>query len=180
LLEGKNVNLRVMEKEDLPLYAEWDNNPEFYGELFAPVQRSRAEIEKSFSEPGLFEGKRFIIEKKDGTKIGWIVHFSMLHPMGKFLEIGYALAPNERGKGYCTEAAKIMVDYLFLSKEIACVQAIIDVRNTASQKVLENAGFQKEGTIRKRFSIRGEWRDGILYSILREEWKEPKILTKVA
>ena len=71
-----------------------------------------------------------------------------------------------------------MVDYLFLSKEIACIQAITDVRNTASQKVLENAGFQKEGTIRKRFSIRGEWRDGYLYSVLREEWKEPKILTR--
>jgi RimJ/RimL family protein N-acetyltransferase len=180
LLEGKNVNLRVMEKEDLPLFTEWFNNPEFNGELFAPVQRSRAEIEKSYSEPSPFEGKRFIIEKKDGTKIGWIVHFNMLHPMGKFLEIGYALAPNERGKGYCTEAAKIMVDYLFLAKEIACIQAITDVRNTASQKVLENAGFQKEGTIRKRFSIRGEWRDGYLYSILREEWKEPKILTKTA
>jgi ribosomal-protein-alanine N-acetyltransferase len=71
-----------------------------------------------------------------------------------------------------------MVDYLFLSKEVACIQAIIDERNTASKKVLEHAGFQKEGTIRKRFSIRGEWRDGVVYSILREEWKEPRILTK--
>lgn len=179
LLEGKNVNLRVMEKEDLPLYAEWANNPEFMGELFSPVQRSRAEIEKML-KPNPFESKGFIIEKKDGTKIGYTVHFNMLHPMGKFLEIGYGLAPNERGKGYCTEAAKIMVDYLFLSKEIACIQAITDVRNTASQKVLEKAGFQKEGTIRKRFSIRGEWRDGYLYSVLREEWKEPKLLTKTA
>jgi ribosomal-protein-alanine N-acetyltransferase len=167
-----------MEKEDLPLFSEWFNSPEFNGELFAPVQRSRVDIEKSYSEPSPFEGKRFIIEKKDGAKIGWIVHFNMLHPMGKFLEIGYALAPSERGEGYCTEAAKIMVDYLFLVKDIPCIQATADVRNTASQKVLENAGFQKEGTIRKRFSIRGEWIDAYIYSILREEWKEPKILTR--
>ena len=178
MLEGKSVNLTIMEKEDLPLFAEWFNNPEFNGELFAPVQRSKAEIEKSYSEPSPFEGKRFIIEKKDGTKIGWIAHFNMLHPMGRFLEIGYALAPSERGKGYCTEAAKIMVDYLFLAKDIPCIQATADLRNTASQKVLVNAGFQKEGTIRKRFSIRGEWIDAYIYSILREEWKEPKILTK--
>jgi RimJ/RimL family protein N-acetyltransferase len=98
--------------------------------------------------------------------------------MGKLLEIGYVLVPDERGKGYCTEAVMIMVDYLFLTKEMLCIQAITDTRNIASQKVLEKAGFTKEGTIRKRFFSRGEWRDGYLYSILRKQWKEPKILTK--
>jgi ribosomal-protein-alanine N-acetyltransferase len=48
----------------------------------------------------------------------------------------------------------------------------------ASQKVLEKNGFKKEGTIRKEEFVRGEWRDKYLYSILREEWKEPRILTK--
>jgi len=43
---------------------------------------------------------------------------------------------------------------------------------------LEKVGFAKEGTIRKFFFMRGEWRDAYLYGILREEWKEPKILTK--
>jgi len=71
-----------------------------------------------------------------------------------------------------------MVDYLFLSKDIVCVQAHIDPKNKASQKVAEKAGFKKEGTIRKCFFSKGEWRDMLLCSILREEWKEPKILTK--
>ena len=43
MLEGKNVNLRIREKEDLPLIAEWVNNPEFWGEFFhlyrGPEQR---------------------------------------------------------------------------------------------------------------------------------------------
>jgi RimJ/RimL family protein N-acetyltransferase len=34
--------------------------------------------------------------------------------------------------------------------------------------------------MRKRSFIRGEWTDITLYSILREEWKKPKILTKTA
>jgi RimJ/RimL family protein N-acetyltransferase len=71
-----------------------------------------------------------------------------------------------------------MVDFLFLSKEIVRIQAQTDPRNVASQKVLEKVGFTKEGTARKFFFMRGEWRDAYLYSILREEWKEPKILTK--
>ena len=34
MLEGKRVNLRVMEKEDVPLLVEWYNNLEFQGEIF--------------------------------------------------------------------------------------------------------------------------------------------------
>jgi len=86
--------------------------------------------------------------------------------------------PSERSRGYCTEAVNIMVDYLFLSKDIVRVQAHTDVRNAGSQKVLERTGFSKEGTLRKSSFIRGEWRDNFVYSILREEWKEPRILTK--
>jgi len=179
LLEGKNVNLRVVEKEDVPLLVDWWSNPEFWGEYFSPIQRTKAEMEKFF-ESNPLEYRQFIIEKKDGTKIGGIAHFNVLAPYGKTLEMGYALLPSERGKGYCTEAAQIMVDYLFLSKDIACIQATTDVGNIASQKVLEKAGFQKEGKMRKRFFSNGEWRDTVVFSILREEWKEPRILTKVA
>jgi RimJ/RimL family protein N-acetyltransferase len=71
-----------------------------------------------------------------------------------------------------------MVDYLFLSKDVMRVQACTDARNVASQRVLEKAGFKKEGTLRKFLFIRGEFRDACVYSIIREEWKEPRILTK--
>jgi len=94
----------------------------------------------------------------------------------KDIEIGYGLIPSERRKGYCTEAVKMMIDYLFLSKNIVRIYALTNVRNIASQKVLEKAGFKKEGVIRKSLFIRGEWIDRYLYSILREEWIEPKIL----
>jgi ribosomal-protein-alanine N-acetyltransferase len=176
LLEGKNVNLRIMEKEDLPLFAEWFNKPEVFGEYNPLRQMSRTDAEKLLENPN--ELKPFIIEKKDGSKIGFIAHFYVLHVAGKQLEIGYSLVPSERGKGCCTEAVKIMVDHLFLSKDIGRIQAQTDPRNVASQKVLEKVGFKKEGTLRKNFFTRGEWRDAYVYSILREEWKEPKILTR--
>ena len=176
LLEGKNVNLRIMEKEDVPLFTEWVNKPEVFGEYNPLHQMSKTEAEKVFENP--HEEKSFIIEKKDGSKIGFIAHFYVLHVAGRQLEIGYSLVPSERGKGYCTEATQLMVDYLFLSKDTMRIQAQTDPRNVASHKVLEKVGFKKEGTLRKSFFMRGEWRDAYIYSILREEWKEPKILTK--
>jgi aminoglycoside 6'-N-acetyltransferase len=176
LLEGKNVNLRVIEKEDVPLLVDWWSDPEF-GEYFSPTQVTKAGMEK-FLENTVFETKGFIIEKKDGSKIGWIMHFNFLNTYMSMLEIAYGLVPSERGKGYCTEAAQLMVDYLFLSKDIFRIVATTHIKNVISQKVLEKVGFKREGTLRKASLIRGEWRHMILYSILREEWKEPKILTR--
>ena len=174
------MNLRVMEKEDLPLLAEWFNNPEVVGEYQGLRQFSKSEFEKTFGTEDKHEMKDFFIEKKDGTKIGIITHFYVLHPVGstRLLEIGYTMLPNERRKGYCSEATNIMVDYLFLSKDTMRIQATTDARNLASQKLLEKADFKKEGPMRKCAFVRGEWRDFYLYSILREEWKEPRILTK--
>ena len=177
LLEGKNVNLKIVEKEDLPFLSEWFNNPEVFGEYNTLMQVSKTEMEKNYGEKK-FEETDFFIEGKDGRRIGGMWHFNVIHPAGNQLEIGYFMVPTERGKGYCTEATNIMVDYLFLSKNIGRIQAQTDMRNLGSQKVLEKAGFKIEGTVRKAFFLRGQFRDSILYSILREEWKETKILAK--
>ena len=173
MLEGKNVNLRIVEKKDLQLVVEWFNDPRHYGEYLAIQQKSITELEKRYDARSPEENS-FLILKKAGDIIGSIMHF----PVGDLMEIGYGIVTKERRKGYCTEAVKIMVDYLFLSKKIIRIQAHTDIRNRASERVLEKSGFKKEGIIRKLSFIRGKWRDIALYSILREEWKEPKILAK--
>lgn len=172
VLEGKTVNLKIMEKEDLPILLEWDNNPGVLGEYEQIRQETKAELEKTYDN--LKDAQWFFVQKKNGTKIGYAAHYLVAGET----EVGYLIVPNERRKGYVTEAIKLIVDYLFLSKEIVRVQARADPENTASWKALENAGFKREGIMRKTFFCRGKWRDDCIYSILREEWKEPKILTK--
>jgi RimJ/RimL family protein N-acetyltransferase len=173
VLEGKTVNLRVVEKEDLLFLKEWRNNLEFTGQFQSVSQETMKDLEKQYGD--LVDEKWFFIEKKDGTKIGTMSH----KPVFKIQEIGSALLPSERRKGYCSEAVMIMVDYLFLSKDIPRIQAHTDARNVPAQKVLEKAGFKKEGTFRKEYFVRGEWRDSCIFAILREDWKEPKILTRI-
>jgi RimJ/RimL family protein N-acetyltransferase len=175
MFEGKNVNLRIVEKEDLSFYVKWVNDPSFFGEYNPLEQAAKVEMEKEY-DTAPSERKRFFVEKKDGTKIGVVGVF----PVGDLWEIGFALILSERGKGYGTEAVTIFVDYLFLSRDLVRIQATTDLRNIASQRILEKVGFKKEGIIRKSMFIRGEWRDLQLYSILREEWKEPKTLTNTA
>ena len=171
MLEGKNVNLTVVEKEDLQFFKEWLNDPKFTGECES--QETVADLEKSYSRLG---SQWFFIQKKNGTKIGWAAKYLE----GALITIGYGVVPEQRGKGYATEAAAILVDYLFLTKDTVRIQADTSTENLASQRVLEKIGFQKEGIIRKHYFSSGKWRDSHLYSILRKEWKEPRILAKTA
>jgi len=173
LLEGKNVNLRLVEKEDLPLLAEWSNDSEYLGEFVSLPQQSKSEWEERYNNLSP-DTKWFFIERKDGTKIGTMFHW----PVGGMLEISCVLAPNERGRGYGLEATLLMVDYLFLSKGVVRIQAHTDAKNVISQKVLQRAGFKKEGIVRRSVFSNGEWRDRSLYSIVREEWKVQKALTR--
>lgn len=171
MLEGNLVNLRILEKEDLPLIAEWGNDLEFGGEFEPLEQSSLSQVVKWYENLPHWE-KWFIIEKKDGTKIGQIVQT----PSGPHVSIGFRILPGERNKGYCTEAVRIMVDFLFLSRNIVRIESGANPENGASLKVLEKAGFKREGIARKKVFARGKWLDEVMYSILREEWKEPKIL----
>jgi len=137
-------------------------------------QMTKAEAEKRFEDTS--KKATFIIQKKDGASIGLIVYFGQ---SSGSTTIGYAIEPSEHGKGYGTEALQLIVDYLFLATEIHRVQANTDPENKVSQRVLEKVGFKKEGVSRKSSFVRGQWRDEHHYSILREEWKEPKVLTKL-
>jgi RimJ/RimL family protein N-acetyltransferase len=176
LLEGERINLKVLEKDDLPILVDWFNQPEVFGEYNPLHQMTIEEAGKMFSSP--LEMKPFVVEDKAGKKVGFIAYFYVLHPACRSLEVGYSLIPSERGKGYGTEALKMMVDFVFLTKDANRIQAQTDSRNLASQKILEKVGFKKEGALRKSIFIRGEWRDSWIYSVLREEWKNPRILKK--
>jgi RimJ/RimL family protein N-acetyltransferase len=183
LLEGKTVNLRVWERDDNDFAVECINDLDFWTE-YNPIgeQISKSEMTKRFDNPSnlkiLTEWTDFIIRKKDGTRIGIFTH--LVNQPSRTMEIGCFLVPSERGKGYGAEATQLMVDYLFLSKNIVRIQADTNVGNKTAQRTLEKVGFRIEGTIRKHRLVRGVWTDYYLLSILREEWKEPKILTKTA
>jgi RimJ/RimL family protein N-acetyltransferase len=174
LLEGKKVCLKLVDKEDLGFFLDFWNNIAFYGN-FEPIaeQMSKAEAEKYLSDTA--KRSCFLIQKKTGKEIGLMVHFG---EKSGSVTVGYAIMPSEQSKGYGTEALQLMVDYLFHSKQVNRIKANTDPENLASQRLLEKSGFKHEATTRKSSFVRGEWRDEYRYSMLREEWKESRLLTK--
>ncbi|KAH7842207.1 hypothetical protein Vadar_002667 [Vaccinium darrowii] len=85
-------------------------------------------------------------------------------------EIGYALASKYWGKGIVTRAVKIVVSTIFLEwTHLERLEALVDVENLGSQRVLEKSGFHKEGVLRKYVFIKGRSRDMVIFRHLRTD-----------
>ena len=72
-------------------------------------------------------------------------------------EIGYALGSKYWGKGIVTSVVKMVVSTIFGEwPNLERLEALVEVENLASQRVLEKSGFQKEGVLRKYEFFKGK------------------------
>jgi RimJ/RimL family protein N-acetyltransferase len=105
--------------------------------------------------------------KPDGSVIGSVsLSINKNHQRG---ELGYMVAKEHWNRGYCTEAAKAMMNYGFSTLSLSRIQTGHFPRNPASGRVMQKLGMTREGLLRQYVSNRGTREDIIMYSILRPE-----------
>jgi len=85
--------------------------------------------------------------------------------------IGVGLVPEFRGRGYGSQAQRLLVRYLFAHTPVNRVEATTEITNVAEQRALEKAGFSREGILRGSTFRQGRYRDKVMYSVLRDEVK---------
>jgi ribosomal-protein-alanine N-acetyltransferase len=108
--------------------------------------------------------------KDDGRMLGVCGCFWVAEPH-RTMELGYWVAEPYWGRGIATEASRAVVDWTFLHFEPMRLQGRVIVGNTASERVLEKLGFQREGTLRSSLLRRGNFEDVIMFSLLKSEWR---------
>ena len=84
-------------------------------------------------------------------------------------EVGYWVKREARGRGVATRALGLIARWALAEKGLARVQLRADVANEASHRVAEKAGFVREGVLRSSLVHRGERRDVVMYSLVRED-----------
>ena len=85
-------------------------------------------------------------------------------------DVGYALAAEYWGRGIATRAVKMAICEGFREfPSLARMQALVEVGNKASQRVLEKLGFNKEGILRKYTFNKGVVRDVVMYGLLSSD-----------
>jgi RimJ/RimL family protein N-acetyltransferase len=83
--------------------------------------------------------------------------------------IGIAMLSEARGRGYGTQAQRLLARYLFAHTTAHRIEAATETGNVAEQRALEKAGFSREGVSRGIGWRAGAWRDGVTYSLLRTD-----------
>ncbi|XWS13667.1 hypothetical protein CRYUN_Cryun36dG0057900 [Craigia yunnanensis] len=82
-------------------------------------------------------------------------------------ELGYVLASKYWGKGIATKAVKMVAKTIFADwPHLERLEALVDVENVGSQRVLQKAGFQREGVLRKYIIQKGRTRNVVIFSLL--------------
>jgi RimJ/RimL family protein N-acetyltransferase len=89
-------------------------------------------------------------------------------------EIGWAIHPDEWGKGYATEAAQHVMDWGFRELNIHRIVAFCHASNSASVRVMEKLSMHQDGILRETRWLHGEWWNEYVYAILEKEWKNNK------
>jgi len=110
-----------------------------------------------------------IILRQSGKLIGTI-GFMELRPDNASADIGYSLHKDYWNQGLMTEALQAMLHYGFMELGLNRIEAVHEVDNPSSGRVLEKAGMQYEGIVRNKFYNKGRFVDVKQYAILFDDF----------
>lgn len=104
-----------------------------------------------------------------GRLVGLVlfVRWTLLH---RRAELGYLLAPDARGRGLATEAARAAVAFAFDAMDVWRVEAETTPHNLASQAVMRRLGFMFEARLAQRIGGIAGPEDSMLFRLLRPEF----------
>lgn len=118
---------------------------------------------KKLTEPIQTE---WVIRDKEGLLIGGIGLVQSMIDKPHKNELGYWLGRPYWGKGIMTEVVKKLSDHLLANTDLVRLEAHVFAHNFPSMKVLEKAGFKREGILRKNHKKNDTYLDGFLYAKL--------------
>ena len=172
MIIGKQVALRPIEREDLPLLAQLSGKVNEFTIHQGVHLLSRQALEERYAKGHFWseEGLWMLIEEA-GTRrlVGEIGCFKNAAYRAGY-EIGYRIHHDaDRGKGHMPAALLLFSAYLFELKPIPRLQLAIISANTPSRRVAEKAGFVHEGCLRQASFVRGIYHDLEVYGLLRAE-----------
>ncbi|WP_296001500.1 GNAT family protein [Rugamonas sp.] len=172
MLKGSLCSVRHVLTADLSAFIALVNDLPSRGAYFSTQFKSPETMRKEFMLNGFVteDSELFVIEDSRHHVIGVISHFKSRTPVSR--EIGYRLFdPSLAGRGYTTEATRLLVDYLFQTQQYHRLELLTAPDNAASVRIAQKCGFSAEGVLRQAFFLHGRYCDVALYSLLRPEWE---------
>ena len=161
--------LRAPTDEDIEAIAPAFSDPEVGGEAGLPpvdAETLRAMLTEQLPwmrERGLLAP--YVIEDTETGRILGGANLRLFDPMRDTVELGYWLFVDARSRGVATRAVRMLVEDSH-SRGVVRVEAHVRLGNVASERVLERAGFEREGVKRRLLRHGGTRVDATLFAIV--------------
>ncbi len=170
-LRGKKVLLRAVMDSDIPLIANWINDPEIYLNLLVTKpnreQDSRARLEKFCTSD---ETQIFSICKHDGSLIGLMGLHEIDWVHRNATSGAFFGSAENRGQGFGVDAKMLMCYHAFCMLNLHKLYTHAYEFNNASLRYNEKCGYREEGRRREHYFRAGRYWDVIETGLLRSEW----------
>lgn len=111
----------------------------------------------------------FVFRTADDALVGAITLSNIRRGVAEMGSLGYWIGQEHAGRGHATAAVRAMASHAFGPLHLHRIEAACLPSNQASRRVLQKAGFHKEGEARAYLKINGDWADHWLFALVRDE-----------
>lgn len=178
-LESERLCFRKLTHDDAPEILKLRGDKKIMEYIPRPLATS---IDEALEHINLINSKidenidiNWAITEKGSDKCIGILGFYRTQPENYRTELGYMILSEYWGKGYVSEAVKTLLDFAFNKLNFHSIEAVIDSRQIASEKVLLKNGFRKEAHFIEDFFYNNEFTDTVKYGLLKREFNAKKI-----
>lgn len=171
-LTGQNITLRAPEPEDLDALYIWENDTNLwpYGSTRAPLSRHQLWQYIDSYDGDIFTARQLrlmIVDNSTGTVAGTIDLYDF-DPRDAHAKTGIFIDEAHRGKGYASEAVRLITDFSAKTIGLHQLLALIVADNQPSIRLFKSAGFKSCGRIRSYVKIGKKYSDVLVFQKLNE------------
>ena len=174
-----NIMLRPLKKQDAILMLEWMHD-----------KKCQKGFKKNMLDMTLLDAERFCIDNSmyiSDLSEGLSVHFAIVNDKDEYLgtislknislidenaEYAVVIRPSMQGKGIALNASKQLLEKAFLDYHLNKVYLTVLEDNKNAIKLYDKLGFKKEGLLRKHVVSEGQFKNWLLYGLLKDEYNE--------
>jgi [ribosomal protein S5]-alanine N-acetyltransferase len=169
-MQSKLVAIRPVLSQDLDMLLRFRLEPGLIGPNWYG-HRDSGELARRLNQDGwLGESDSRMTVTADDVPAGFVAWAKVTQGNGYYWGIGISLLPEYRGLGVGSTAQRLLCAYLFEHSPAGRIEALTQPENRVEQRILERFGFRHEGTLRNAEFRGGDWRDVLIYGLLRDDF----------
>ena len=169
LLGERLILRRVKECDAESIYSGFVNQDEFLYYAFKNKVTLEEQIEKTKKMVSLYSDNDYynwaIVTKQD--EFLGMVNLKV-NDKNDSVEFSYAIDNRHTGKGYMTEALKLVLDFALNKMKVARIQGACVTENIASKKVMEKCGMENEGVLKNYIKLSDGSHDAYMFSCVNK------------